>query len=1374
MPVSLAPAGDLVATRRRPGELIRQLAVSVFLTVFCFVQAPGLVAADTKLDLNTDPWAFLRRALSLWDPKGAAGQLQNQAYGYLFPMGPFFGVGHSLGLPAWVVQRLWWTLLLLLAYHGMRVLTQSMRIGTTGSQLLAALTYVLAPRITGGLGAISVELWPMAVAPWVMIPLVRARKGDERRSAARSATAFFCAGGVNAVASGAVLVLPCLYLALRLGSPRHRRLMASWLGFCLMAMLWWLVPLLLLGRFSPPFLGWIESASVTTTLASLPEALRGTTHWIAGISGSGGPQWPSAFEVLTSRAGVFGGMVLALLGCWGLVRHDMPHRRFLRLGLVLGLVLLTLGHTGPLAPPWAEAFRHLLDGPLAPMRNLHKFDLIARMCIALGLAHILASVRLSYPGVPWLRQLLPAVAALCAIAITVPAAVTGTVQPGAFDALPQWWRQAASYLGDHPDERTLLLPGANFFTGLWGATRDEPIQPLARAPWIVRDAVPLGSAGATRVLNEVEQLVEQGRGGEELAGLLGDLGVSRVLVRADLDWRAVGAPPPLVVRQALLATPGVEAGKTFGPLVGGSPRADIAIDDGIDQPVPTLQVFEVGTSKIRPQMVPVTEVDVASGGPEAAGRPVLSKWWVLAGQQNSVWALRGAGGAAAETLTDTLQRREANFAAVRDNYGPLLEADQTYPAPRPSHDWLPPEVTAPNDQSTRTTGGTEVTASSSLATPLFGQSIQPARGPLAATDGVGDTVWVSARPAVGTWLRVNWPQAHTLPSGMGIQFAPDLGADVAAVEVHTDTGWARTPVDPVGAGVAGERRQDVLAEVPLGETKFVEVRVVSVRGDQQRPAAIAEIGVGAFSRVQASVRIPAPRMRVSAMSFSVRHDALGPCVEDGDGIARCQQRRSRQGEEDATMRRTIPGVGGSWTAVGTVVAKAGPALDRLLDSWHAQQATSEDSWLADPLVRPGSAVDGDPRTYWAGSGQSPSLSVSLPTALTVSSLRIDTDPRISGARPQRVKLTLGDAQLETDVEPDGSIAVPPTATRTIELQFVRSTTNTSVRTGAPRVAMPIVVGEVEVNGKAWPQAQAGASTGRACGFGPEITVGGRTVPTEVRGTLADIAAGRPVGFAACEPVVLHGAGSSVLGVSASGEFRPQTLDLMPVGQHAAAAPAVTLDWRANGPTARTVELPRRASAQVLSVPENANAGWRATLNGHKLHPVILNGWSQGWVVPAGAAGILKLRFEPQKWFMAGLGAGLVAALCLVIAAVWPRKRARHERVVDELASGRGAGMVTILTTFGCVVLLGGWWGLAALVIVAAVRRLTPLSEEVFLTVGVALALVCAWAPWPMPAASNHSGPAQFLGLLLVALVVTTGSTRHDSRSWGGPDPAPPG
>ena len=111
------------------------------------------------------------------------------------------------------------------------------------------------------LGPISVEGWPMALAPWVLLPLViGAERGSPRRAAALSALAVAMVGGVNAAATFAVLPLGVLWLLTRSPAPAARRMMLWWPVFTLLATLWWLVPLFLLGAYSPPFLDFIESA----------------------------------------------------------------------------------------------------------------------------------------------------------------------------------------------------------------------------------------------------------------------------------------------------------------------------------------------------------------------------------------------------------------------------------------------------------------------------------------------------------------------------------------------------------------------------------------------------------------------------------------------------------------------------------------------------------------------------------------------------------------------------------------------------------------------------------------------------------------------------------------------------------------------------------------------------------------------------------------------------------------------------------------------------------------------------------------------------------------------------------------------------------
>ena len=537
--------------------------------VLAFAQVPGLTVADTKFDLTQNPTGFLARAAHQWSSQSTLGQVQNQAYGYFFPHGAFFALGDLITIPPWVTQRLWWALLLLAGFWGIIRLAETIGVGSRSSRIVAAVAFVLCPRVITTLGSISSETLPLMLAPWVLLgPAALAREQvSVRRAAAWSAVAVALMGAVNAVATVAA-VLPAVlwWLALR-PNPRWWRFTAWWLPCLLLATGWWLVALLLLGRVSPPFLDFIESAGVTTQWASLPEVLRGTTSWTPFVS----PERVAGAVLVTQPAAVIATGVVAAAGMAGLAMRAMPAKGRLTLILLVGLAGITAGYVGGLGSPFAESVRAFLDAGGAPLRNVHKLEPLIRLPLVLGLAHLLARVPLpgSVPARRWRsalahpeREPMVAVAGLVLVALAMSTALawTGRLAPrGAYEAVPQYWHEAADWLADNADgQRALVVPGAPFASQVWGLTRDEPLQALAQTPWAVRDAIPLNPPGAIRALDSVQRLFADGRGSAGLAATLADQGIAYLVVRNDLDPDTSRSARPVSVHQTLAQSGGFE------------------------------------------------------------------------------------------------------------------------------------------------------------------------------------------------------------------------------------------------------------------------------------------------------------------------------------------------------------------------------------------------------------------------------------------------------------------------------------------------------------------------------------------------------------------------------------------------------------------------------------------------------------------------------------------------------------------------------------------------------------------------------------------------------------------------------------------------
>ena len=488
--------------RAKLRSLTPHLVAWAIIALIVWAQAPGQIAADTKFDLTTNPAGFLAQAMHAYTDRFTLGQLQNQAYGYLFPQGAFF----LLPLPAWVLQRCWWTLLVGLAFSGTYALARRMGMRGVAGPAVAGALYAFSPRILTTLTAISSEAWPVALVPWTLLPLL----GAERRP--RLAAALLpvaCMGAVNATAT----IAACLPALLVLCAQRQWRAAALWPVGAVLVSAWWLGPLVVLGRYSPPFTDFIESASVTTAWLNPIEVLRGTTSWTPFVDA----KRAAGHLLVTEPVFVLLTAGVAALGIAGLARRDMPARAPLITVFAVGVGILCFAHAHP----------SLFDVPLAAFRNLHKFDPLVRLPLVLGAGWVVSRARAP--------QLVGAVT-LVAVAVS-PAWSLRLLPQGTWQEPSADWVAAARWLDEHATgTRTLVVPAAPFARQTWGWTRDEPIQGLSQARFAVRDAIPLVDPEAIRGLDGQVCAVD--------SEALRAIGVGVVVVRHDLEEEVASTSVP--------------------------------------------------------------------------------------------------------------------------------------------------------------------------------------------------------------------------------------------------------------------------------------------------------------------------------------------------------------------------------------------------------------------------------------------------------------------------------------------------------------------------------------------------------------------------------------------------------------------------------------------------------------------------------------------------------------------------------------------------------------------------------------------------------------------------------------------------------------
>lgn len=916
-------------------------AFSAMLAAFCFLQAPGRIVADTKLDVAITPLTFLGHALNLWDPQQAFGGVPFQAYGYLIPMGPFFIVGHLLLLPTWVIQRLWVTTILAMAFWGVVRLAEALHIGSPTSRVIAALAFVLAPPVSL-LGSTSGYILPYALLPWAILPLVRgAREGSPRIAASRSGVAVLFMGGINAAAVMAVLPLPFLWILTRSPGRRKKQLLSWWILAVVLACTWWAVSLFLEGRYGFNLVPFTETSSTTTATTSLFDILRGNSYWVS-YNQIGSTAIQSGREALASPLMIIAGAILSGLGLFGLAHRGLKERTWLIGSFAVGIVLVGAGYPGVFGAQFSGFVQNLLSGPFSLFRNVWKFQPTVNLVLVLGLAHAVST--LAGPirnGARTLRNatetarrsrllILPLVV-LALVGVSLPFLSGDFFPPGAFNQVPSYWQSTAMWLGRHSGTTTaLVVPGSSFGVYTWGSPLDEPMQWLAESDWAVRGIIPDSSVGNIEMLDAVEQVLDGSVPSPGLAPFLGQAGVRYLVVRNDLAT-GDGAPPPLQVHQTLSASPGLAVVASFGPRrVDHFGRFKVAL--------PAVEIYQVRQAVATVAVAPAANSVVVSGGSNA----LLNMDQEGFNPGNRAVFVAGDGNVPnrAQTLvvTDTNPREGVTFGAIRNNENYVLTPGATSPVTgKPPVGWtIVPGIA---HQTVAGFSGARNVTSSSYGSYYLLQS--PAEQPAAALDHDPSTSWVASATnnSLGQWIRVDFNNSIDVSHvTLRLDVSPNTPR-VIRVMITTAKGSLQQRVKPSNA-------EQVLA-TPAGLTSWLKVTFTKVLPPRRPGLLLLGAGIRELSIPGVSIQktLVVPNDELSRFSKSTSRTPIyvftspAPLTTYGYAYGGDDE-EPRMARVFSTPRRATYGIHGS------VSPRAGPNLAALLTLLGGRALVAEPFHLA--------------------------------------------------------------------------------------------------------------------------------------------------------------------------------------------------------------------------------------------------------------------------------------------------------------------------------------------------------------------------------------------------------------------------------------------
>ncbi len=1182
-------------------------------------------------------------------------------------------------------------------------------------------------------------------------------------------------GGANAVVVLAVLPLGAFWLLTREPSRRRRALICWWIVATGLACFWWVAEADFVGKFGFNYLPYTETAANTTATTSAFEALRGASYWVDYFHIGSQVLLPGPWILVSTGVVIVGTAVVTALGLAGLCGR-IPERLFLVTSLTFGFVVIAAGYAGSSGGPFSHIVQDLLQGPLSPFRNVGKFAPDVALPLVLGLAWTLSAPpwgesrrRLTrvLPGLP-VSTLIVSVVAVSALVIASAPYWTGDVyESGGFASVPTYWSQVGSWLDAHQGHtNALLVPGAGFADYTWGEPTDEPIQDLANTSILWRNIIPISSDGYIQMLNAVEQTLDNGTPSPGFAQFLARQGVKYVIERNDLDLTATGAPPPAQVHEVLSETPGLTPVASFGPAEppGQVQYGDIPVyDSPSDLRLRAVEIYRVDTPTSIVQTYAKASPLIVSG--DAGSLLPLTGAGVTTGRASVLSGDNRASGTASSpdatwAITDGNQRRSTAFGGIRNNESYLLNPGQILPGTPTGVAQTFTVVPGTQHQTVEAPVG-----ASSVSASSFGSSFlydDPSEGPAAAFDGNPRSAWVAdaVDNSVGQWISITFDRSLPLST---ITITPLVGPaqrpSISQVTISTDRG---SVVRSLRASATPQR-----VSVPRGKSLHLTITIDAVRagvsgvGTIRVGAGFKQISVPGVSFKQ---QMQVPNDESSAFKGSKRND---PVVVFQRPIANANLTLGSAVTDDPAMARAFSLPKAMDASIsGYVVPSPDLVLQRYLEELApvptGSISVTASSWLGDlPRYRPENLVEDVGVPWMASTGDArPVLDLTWSQPRQVGSVSLTLSPYTS--RPTQISITSsnGTRVVRSVPKRGGLVTFPPVTTDSLRIQILRVAQQASVSPASDvYLVVPVGLEAIGVPGVSSPHIiprGENSPIDLSCGFGPPIDVDGTKIPTSVSGTFGDLLDLSAMRFVACPTSVAVdlGAGRHTFSqASSASPFQVTSVAFQSVTDPTPSVPAPrTAAIRAWSAENRSVRVSAGPST-FLTIAQNYNTGWVATFEGRTLKPVRIDGWQQGYVVPAGAAGTITLTMSDDSSLRALLllGAAFLVALFL-LALIPPRRR------VEDTARPRSLPSAWVIVTASAVALFVAAGPLALVVVplLWVARRWGSRAMAVtaflsFLVAGIAAAL--SPAAVLAPTAGAFGRPAQIASVVALAAVL---------------------